>query len=79
MNPGHKIFPAAYARQSSIEEVNGQLRKYADALKYTYVDIHSEFLDEHGTLNLKYTYDGLHLNQAGYIHWAKYLKKQKYL
>lgn len=79
VNPGHKNFPPGYDRNSTIEEINGQLAKYADALKYTYVDIHSSFLSGQGLLDPRYTYDGFHLNQAGYVHWFQILKKQKHL
>ena len=79
VNPGHKSFPQKFSKQEDIMEINGQLGKYGDALKYTYVDIHSHFLDQHNVLDLRFTYDGLHLNPAGYAHWIGYLKKNKYL
>lgn len=79
VNPSHKKFPAAYAQQSNIEEINGQLKKYPEALKYTYVDLFSHFLDGSHQLDVKYSTDGLHLNAAGYVHWVSYLKKQKWV
>lgn len=79
VNPGHKNFPSRFDKQPSIDEINGQLSKYHEALKYTYLDVQSVFQDELGKLNLKYTTDGLHLNRAGYMHWLEYLKKQKCL
>lgn len=79
VNPGHKKFPAGYSKQSQVLEINGQLEKYAEALKYTYVNLHAAFLDDHMALNVLYTYDGLHLNKAGYAHWLECLKKEKCL
>lgn len=79
VNPGHKNFPPNYSQQGNIEEINGQLKKYHEALKYTYVDLYSHFLDDRLLLDLKYSTDGLHLNHAGYVHWVAYLKKQKCL
>ena len=76
VNPSHMRFPAAYSQQSNIEEINGQLKKYPEALKYTYVDLFSHFLDGSHQLDVKYSTDGLHLNAAGYVHWVSYLKKQ---
>lgn len=79
VNPTHKKFPARFNKQSDIETINAQLRKYADPLKYTYVDLFSSFLDSSGRLDLQYTYDGLHLNPAGYQHWVQRLKKDKWI
>lgn len=79
LNPGHKNFPARFNKPSDITEINGQLKKYHEALKYTYVDLYSHFLDDKLLLDLRYTTDGLHLNEAGYVHWVSYLKKQKCL
>ena len=39
------------------------------------VDLHSIFLDGEGELNLKYSDDGLHLNEAGYDHWMNEIKQ----
>ena len=39
------------------------------------VDLHSIFLDGQGELNLKYSDDGLHLNEAGYDHWMNEIKQ----
>jgi lysophospholipase L1-like esterase len=79
VNPGHKNFPERFNKPSDITEINGQLKKYHEALRYTYVDLYSHFLDDRLLLDLRYTSDGLHLNQAGYVHWVSYLKKQKCL
>jgi lysophospholipase L1-like esterase len=79
VNPTHKKFPARFNKQEDIEAINGQLRKYAEALKYTYVDLFSAFLDSSGKLDLQYTYDGLHLGPSGYQHWVKLLKKENWL
>lgn len=79
VNPAHKKFPARFAHQAVAEVVNGQLKKYDKALKYTYVDTFSQFLNSDRTLDLKYSTDGLHLNKAGYEHWIAYLKMQQYL
>ncbi|HLZ17928.1 MAG TPA: GDSL-type esterase/lipase family protein [Cyclobacteriaceae bacterium] len=59
--------------------INEQLRKYAKKLKYTYVDLYTEFLDGEGRMNAKFTSDGLHLSPAGYSHWVEILKREKYL
>ena len=39
------------------------------------VDLHSIFLDGEGELNLKFSDDGLHLNEVGYEHWMNKIKQ----
>lgn len=79
VNPGVKGFMTRFSKQSDIVEINGQLKKYADILKYEYLDIHSYFKDSKEMLDVKYTYDGLHLNRAGYDHWVEFLRKNSYI
>ncbi len=54
--------------------VNEELKKLSSTEKITLINIHSQFLDADKKLNKNYTYDGLHLNTAGYIKWATILK-----
>ncbi len=79
VNPGNKNFMARFNKQSEIETINAQLAKYHEALKYTFVNLFPHFQDHTSALDPKYTYDGLHLSQAGYIHWVSCLKKEKCL
>lgn len=79
VNPTHKKFPSRFNKQADIETINAQLKKYPEALRYTYVNLFNSFLDASMKLDLQYTYDGLHLNSAGYQHWVNYLKKEKWL
>ncbi len=60
-----------------ITAINAQLNKKARKLRYTYVDLHLNFLDAVNRMDAKYTFDGLHLNAAGYGHWVEVLKKEK--
>jgi lysophospholipase L1-like esterase len=72
----HKAFSG---KGEHVKTINAQLKKYAEKLKYTYVDLYSTFLDADGRMDSKFTYDGLHLNATGYDHWIEILKKEKYL
>jgi lysophospholipase L1-like esterase len=72
----HKNFAG---KGEHITIINNQLRNYTEMLKYTYVDLYSNFLDSDGKMDVKYTYDGLHLSADGYDHWIEILKKRKYL
>ena len=38
------------------------------------IDLHSIFLDSEGELDLRYSHDGLHLNETGYANWMKKIK-----
>jgi lysophospholipase L1-like esterase len=72
-------FPQQFNNSTHINTINDQLARYAPRLRYTYVDLYSKFIDSHGRLDVKYTFDGLHLNAKGYQHWVEVLKELKYL
>ncbi len=38
------------------------------------IDLHSIFLDSDSELDLRYSHDGLHLNETGYDNWMKKIK-----
>lgn len=79
VNPSVKDFPSRFDKQEHVRIVNVQLQKYADRLKYTFVDLYPKFIDKENRLDVKYTNDGLHLNAAGYSKWVAILKELKYL
>ncbi|CAN5312140.1 SGNH/GDSL hydrolase family protein [soil metagenome] len=79
VNPSAPGFLKQFAMQESILEINAQLKKYSDILKFIFIDIHQQFLTKGDVLDMRYTKDGLHLNSAGYVHWVGYLKKSGYL
>lgn len=72
-------FPQQFNNESHILIINDQLSRYAERLRYTYIDLYSKFLDDQGKLKASYTFDGLHLNASGYQHWVGILKSFKYL
>jgi lysophospholipase L1-like esterase len=55
--------------------VNKELARICKEEKITLIDSYSHFLNAGKKLENKFTYDGLHLNPAGYKHWAILLKK----
>lgn len=79
VNASVEKFPSRYDNDSEILIINDQLSRYAERLRYTYVDLYGKFLDEKSRLKAGYTYDGLHLNSAGYQHWVEILKNLKHL
>ena len=74
--PVNKTFPdkAHFNKDEHIAFVNEGLKKLCVKENVTLIDIHPHFLNEDKMLDKKLTYDGLHLNAAGYQLWAKLLK-----
>ena len=56
-----------------IKRINNQLKKYCKEKKYTYINIYDELSDKTENINLKYTKEGLHLNDLGYLKVTKVL------
>jgi len=78
-NNSFKQFPKNYDKNDHIITINAQLKKYAERMHYTYVDLYSGFLDKESKLDARYSTDGLHLNAVGYAHWVEILKNLKCL
>lgn len=74
-------------KQSSIYSNDGSIIKINNSLKlmavennlFEVIDIYKSFSDENGKLAIEYTWDGIHLNLDGYLHWISILKNGKYL
>jgi len=79
VNPTVKDFPKGYNVNEGLERINIQLRNIQKRLKYTFVDLHKSFVSADQLMDAKYTFDGLHLNAAGYALWMKILKDGKHL
>ncbi|MFM9840101.1 MAG: GDSL-type esterase/lipase family protein [Cyclobacteriaceae bacterium] len=56
--------------------INTQLKRYADRMKYNFIDLYKEFLGKDGNMDAKYVTDGLHLNALGYQHWVSILRAE---
>jgi len=79
VNKTFKNFPKNYDKDEHITTINTQLQKLGKHFGYTYIDLHNQFTNNSMQLDEKYSYDGLHLNSVGYLHWAEILKSSKYL
>ena len=55
------------------EQINNinKLLKANDKLNL--IDLHSAFVDHRGYINIKYSNDGVHLNEAGYLNWVNFI------
>ena len=58
-----------------INEINSLIKNNDLGNKYTIIDLHSAFVDEHGLMNGAYSTDGVHLSDAGYQVWVEYVGK----
>lgn len=54
---------------AQIRQLNAGIAELAQAQGMTYVDMHDLFADETGMLKEEYSFDGLHLTEAGYQAW----------
>lgn len=56
-----------------IRNINKKIKKYCESKNYTYINMYDELLDKDGNLDLKYTEEGLHLTDLGYLKVTKVL------
>lgn len=56
-----------------IKSINKKLEKHYRNTDVTYIDVYSELANKEGNLDLKYTEDGLHLSNLGYLRVTKTL------
>jgi lysophospholipase L1-like esterase len=74
------IKAASYKNKvDSVKKYNTALAKIAKDRKFTYVNLHDQFLDKQGKLDTAYTTDGVHINPKAYAKWAEFLRKEKHL
>ena len=62
-------------KNENVNKLNPLIQKLAADKKVTWIDIASSLKDEKGQLKENLTFDGLHLNGAGYLVWISVIKK----
>jgi lysophospholipase L1-like esterase len=72
-------FKNHYNKDGHILFVNNALKEMASTYRVQLIDLYAHFQETDGKLRKEFTEDGLHLNAAGYQHWAALLKSGKYL
>lgn len=72
----HKLF-IDKSVNAEIYRINLRLKSICKNNQVQFLDFHADFLNNVGEMDEKFTYDGVHLSEAGYILWAELL--QKYL
>lgn len=65
----YKKFTGHTSKAKQIVDVNTKLKEALVGRHFTYLDLHSAFIDAFGKLNKTLTNDGLHLMAKGYILW----------
>lgn len=73
-NVGDK-FSGHKANQNKIAETNEQLEILAETLNVKFINLHRALRNRQGQLKAKFTYDGLHLNEKGYLKWKRIINK----
>lgn len=51
----------------TIKDLNKKIKGFCLEKNYTYINVYKELLDDDGNLALKYTAEGLHLSDLGYL------------
>lgn len=72
----HKLFIEKTVN-AEIYRINHRLKSICESNQVTFLDFHADFLNNLGEMDDKFTYDGVHLSEAGYILWSELL--QSYL
>jgi lysophospholipase L1-like esterase len=66
---------AHFNKDEHILAVNSGIRQLAVSENITLIDLYSPFLDKDSRLDKNYSFDGLHLNDKGYLKWAALLRR----
>ncbi len=74
VNKSFNVYKRHYNKDEHILHINDELRKLAPEMGVTLIDIYPKFLDAQNRLDASYTDEGLHLNEKGYLKWAKILR-----
>ena len=75
VNNDFSQFKNHYNKDGHILNINSQIKKLGEKYGIEIIDLYPHFLNDQNKLDKKFTEDGLHLNAAGYIVWAKILNK----
>jgi len=67
------VLPREADKLERISRVNAMQAKLAQKYAASYIDLKEVFAAQDGTLRKDLTYDGLHLNEAGYAVWGEAL------
>lgn len=63
-----------YRSNDDVRKLNFLLIDYSRQNKFQFIDVHRVLVDQDGDLDRAYTFDGIHLNGAGYQLWVDLLR-----
>ncbi len=63
------VFPRQRRFNRRIIALNAGLQALAEKFNYTFIDIHTHMVDDHGELRTELTNDHLHILSSGYLIW----------
>jgi len=68
----HTILPTSTVKiKEKIQTTNSLLRNAASNNPYQLIELHTEFIDKDGLMNMNLSNDGVNLNETGYRIWMK--------
>lgn len=71
-----EMFPSSVFDSAKIRDINSLLKSLCEEEKVTFVNLYPSFSTYSNELMKEYTYDGLHLNDAGYRVWKNCLQSE---
>ena len=74
VNSSFEVYKNHYNKDNHTLEINEGIKTLAKKYDLVLIDLYPQFLDKQKRLNPIYTDEGLHLNERGYVHWAKILE-----
>ncbi len=69
VNPSFGKFAGQTSKTKEISALNQKLNQSAEALGYTFINLHPHFCNDKGYLDTRFTNDGLHVNGHAYQLW----------
>ena len=66
-----------FNKDQHILNVNRLLKELGQKESITIIDLYAAFVTPEGKLDKNYSFDGLHLNDKGYMKWAELLKHEE--
>jgi lysophospholipase L1-like esterase len=78
-NPSFHTMAGYYRQKARIVAINTALKAITTQKHVGFIDLYRHFVDSSGNLIREYSWDGVHLNEAGYKVWVAVLEQGKYL
>jgi lysophospholipase L1-like esterase len=73
--PINNKFYKGIATNQTIKDLNAKLQSISNEKQLTYIDLFSHFINSEGSMDEKYSNDGLHLLGSGYLMWKSVIEK----